>query len=169
MKNKYYIIAIVILAIIVILVFREPVERKLMEQGLIGDFKYFKYSEFDSPDMPGSGEKYMNKDFIKMLDKARGMAGVPFKINSGYRTTKRNEDVGGVADSAHTKGLAVDISTTPETKKVILDSLLKVGFVRVGIGNNFIHVDNDKSKPQYVAWAYTSTGTKPISFPPNIT
>ena len=86
--------------------------------------KYFNLSEFDSPDQAGSGA-YMNPDFLRKLDKARGIAGIPFRINSGYRTEAHNRKVGGVNDSAHLKGLAVDIATTPETKDIIYNSLTK--------------------------------------------
>ena len=47
--------------------------------------KYFKFSEFDSPDKPESG-KDMDGTFIQLLDKARGIANIPFRITSGYRT-----------------------------------------------------------------------------------
>ena len=47
--------------------------------------KYFKLEEFDSPDLKGSG-KNMKKDFLVKLDEARELAGIPFKINSGFRT-----------------------------------------------------------------------------------
>ncbi len=117
-------------------------------------FKYFKYSEFDDPTVPGSGELYMSEEFIKKLDKARGIAGVPFKINSGYRTKEHNLEVGGVANSAHTLGLAADIAITPETKQKIASALYKAGFKRLGFANSFIHVDLDKSKPQTV-WNYS--------------
>jgi hypothetical protein len=50
------------------------------------ELKHFKLSEFDSPDLPGSG-KNMNPDFLKRLDEAREIAGVPFNINSGFRTS----------------------------------------------------------------------------------
>ena len=56
----------------------------------MSDFKYFNYSEFDSPDEPGSGKKYMSKEFIEMLSEARSCAGIPFFIVSGYRTRKHN-------------------------------------------------------------------------------
>ena len=49
--------------------------------------EYFKIREFDSPDEVGSGDK-MNTEFLEMLDCARSYAGIPFKINSGYRTKK---------------------------------------------------------------------------------
>jgi len=41
--------------------------------------KYFNYAEFDSPDLPGSGVE-MQGNFLSMLDEARGIAGIPFKI-----------------------------------------------------------------------------------------
>ena len=47
--------------------------------------KYFKYEEFASPDVPDSGE-FMDSQFLTMLDNAREIAGIPFKINSGYKT-----------------------------------------------------------------------------------
>ena len=47
--------------------------------------RYFTYDEFDSPDLPGSGE-FMEQEFLDLLDDARDIAGVPFIINSGFRT-----------------------------------------------------------------------------------
>ena len=57
------------------------------------DLKYFKLTEFDSPDEVGSGYK-MDKEFLIKLDYARGIAGIPFKINSGFRTKSHNKFVG---------------------------------------------------------------------------
>lgn len=135
-----------------------------MKLGVIGDFKYFSWSEFDSPDSPGSGEKYMNYQFVKQLDEAREISGVPFKINSGYRTPDHNAKVGGVKNSAHTKGLAADIACSGETCDKIVKALIKVGFTRIGVASSFIHVDMDTSKSQYAAWKYTSTGRVPVPF-----
>ena len=39
---------------------------------------YFNINEFDSPDEFGSGYR-MDKDFLRRLDTARGIAGIPFK------------------------------------------------------------------------------------------
>ena len=54
---------------------------------------YFRPQEFDSPDAPGTGDK-MYREFVKMLNQARHVAGVPFKISSGYRTKEANERCG---------------------------------------------------------------------------
>ena len=74
------------------------------------NLKYFKLEEFDSPDLPGSGEE-MKSSTLLMLDRARALAKVPFVINSGYRTKAHNESVGGVEDSTHLDGYGVDIKT----------------------------------------------------------
>lgn len=117
--------------------------------------KWFNYSEFDSPDAPGSGEKHMDKDFLAMLDRARTLAGVPFKINSGYRTAARNKAVGGVKGSSHTKGQAADIHCSDSRARAhIVGALMEAGFNRIGIAATFIHVDNDPEKPEDVIWLY---------------
>ena len=123
------------------------------------DLMYFTTQEFDSPDLLNSGEK-MDKGFLKLLDNARHSAGIPFKINSGYRTAQHNIDLEKrgykVAKfSAHLKGLAADISTpNSETRFKVLEALLLQNITRIGIGKNFIHCDIDKTKSQNCLWHY---------------
>ena len=121
------------------------------------ELENFNLSEFDSPDQPGSGAK-MNPDFLLKLDKARGIAGVPFKINSGYRSAQKNKAEGGKPDSSHLTGYAADIDL-PNTsgsrmRFQIVNSLIKAGFNRIGIANGFIHVDSDPTKDKNVIWLY---------------
>ena len=115
---------------------------------------YFTYSEFDSPDFPDSGRN-MDPTFLRMLNHARQIAGIPFKINSGFRTEEHNEKVGGSENSSHLRGFAADIHATSSTARYeILSALIKAGFYRIGIANTFIHVDSDPSKTQKVIWTY---------------
>lgn len=114
--------------------------------------KYFSIGEFDSPDAYGSGKKMHNSTLL-MLDKAREIAGVSFKINSGYRTKAHNAKLkGAVKNSAHTRGFAADIHTTTKTSKLIEQALRKAGFKRIGKYNTFIHADNDPLKPTPATW-----------------
>ena len=118
------------------------------------DLKYFKLSEFSSPDEPNSGSK-MDKQFLEKLDYARHNAGIPFKINSGYRTQKHNALVGGRVGSSHLKGLAADIGYNGSRDRyLILNALMEVGITRFGIAKSFIHCDLDNSKDSNVIWLY---------------
>lgn len=114
----------------------------------------FQIDEFDSPDVPGSG-KYMRKKFLDKLDNARDVARIPFIVNSGYRTKQHNEEVGGVSNSSHLKGYAADISCNSSIDRYkMIRAFIFVGFNRIGIGKNFIHVDCDPKKPKNVIWYY---------------
>jgi len=116
--------------------------------------KHFTLSEFDSLDSPGSGV-HMDPAFLSMLDSTREEAGIPFNINSGYRTLSHNIKVGGSHNSAHLRGKAADISAPSSTDKfLIIRASLHNGFRRIGIGSDFIHLDNDISLPQNIIWTY---------------
>ncbi len=116
---------------------------------------YFKYSEFDSPDLPGSGEK-MDATFISKLELVREKCGFPLFISSGYRTTNHNQLVGGKPDSAHLKGLAADIAIHNSNERyVLIKSAFEVGFRRMevgklGAGREWVHLDVDSTLPQDV-------------------
>jgi uncharacterized protein YcbK (DUF882 family) len=97
----------------------------------------------------------MDLDFLSKLDDARELAGIPFKINSAYRTPEHNAKVGGKPNSSHLKGLAVDISATDSRSRfIVLEALMRVGFNRIGVAKSFIHVDDDKEKSERVVWVY---------------
>ena len=114
--------------------------------------KNFNSEEFDSKDIKGTG-MMMNIEFIALLQKARDIAGIPFVINSGFRTTAYNKKIGGVVNSAHTKGKAVDIAIKNDRERyIILNALILAGFKRIGIYMTFIHCDNDDSLPMRVIW-----------------
>jgi uncharacterized protein YcbK (DUF882 family) len=90
-----------------------------------------------------------------MLDSAREIYGKPMVINSGFRTEEHNAKVGGTANSSHLKGLAADIKcTTSADRYDLLDSLMKAGFNRIGVGKTFIHVDIDENKTPFLIWTY---------------
>lgn len=121
--------------------------------------KHFTLSEFDSPDLPGSG-KNMQAKFLQMLDNARSVANIPFKINSGYRTKAHNDKLKekghkAVSNSPHLGGWAADIHCADSDKRfVIVQALIRAGFTRIGIAATFIHADCDPTKPANLIWVY---------------
>jgi len=75
--------------------------------------------------------------------------------NSGYRCPACNKAAGGVKNSSHMRGKAVDIKskTSPERYE-ITKAALAFGFKRIGIGKTIIHLDLDETLPQRVTWLY---------------
>ena len=116
---------------------------------------HFKIEEFYSPDMPGSGQANMDPTFLSMIDNAREESGVPYRINSGWRSIAHNKKIGGKVNSSHLYGLAADIHCIDSrSRSKILKGLNKAGFTRIGIADTFIHADCDISKPQSVTFLY---------------
>ena len=104
---------------------------------------HFESYEFNCPDLPNSGIN-MDDSFLQMLDDARSIAGIPFKITSGYRSVAHNKKIGGVQNSSHLIGKAVDISIkSGQERYIILNALIQAGFKRLGIAKTFIHADSD--------------------------
>ena len=117
------------------------------------ELKYFKLSEFDSPDEVGSGAK-MARGFLLTLDKIRADYGKPLRVNSGYRTAEHNSLVGGRVGSSHCKGMAVDFHCNNSADRtLLLAAIYKAGIVRVGIAKTFIHIDIDNNKGA-ACWLY---------------
>lgn len=88
-----------------------------------------------------------------MLDRARGLAKVPFSITSGYRSPEQNREAGGVWDSAHTHGLAVDLGCFDSRARLrMVSGLVMAGFVRIGLYTRHLHCDIDDTLPQDVLW-----------------
>ncbi|SDO04213.1 Peptidase M15 [Desulfonauticus submarinus] len=116
------------------------------------NIRHFKPHEFKCP---CCGRCEIKEEAILALDMAREMAGVPFRITSGFRCEKHNREVGGKPDSAHLGGWAVDIrATNSKARYKIITALINCGFTRIGIGKNFIHADKDPEKVQNVVWVY---------------
>lgn len=98
--------------------------------------------------------KGLNPRLVDLIDEARGFAEIPFILTSGYRNPEHNAEIGGVSDSAHTKGLAVDIKK-PDDPLLALKmvwALGLAGFDRIEIATQHIHVDIDGTKPHPVMW-----------------
>lgn len=77
------------------------------------DIRYFRRAEFRCQ----CGGKYCNgfpaepaEETVRMADEIRRRAGVPLNVNSGVRCTRHNADVGGVWNSLHLTGQAIDLA-----------------------------------------------------------
>jgi hypothetical protein len=109
-----------------------------------------KYKYFSAKEAEG-----LKPELMELLDEARGLSGIPFAINSGYRTKKHNKKVGGVENSTHLTGGAADIRCRNSSERwKIVTAALEVGFTRIGIGETFVHLGFSPDKAQEQMWDY---------------
>ena len=83
----------------------------------------------------------LNSDLLKRLNSLRETINRQIYINSGYRCKEENERVGGVKNSYHIFGMAVDI----EARNINISDLAiyaqGVGFNGIGKYETFLHLD----------------------------
>jgi len=121
--------------------------------GLYGGMKHFKLQEFDCK--CGCGSNNMQLYFLDMLERARTAANTPFVITSGFRCPAHNRKEGGKRNSDHLTGEGADIEIpNSRSRFIIVDSLILVGFKRIGIAKTFIHAGSRFDNPQKVIWLY---------------
>ena len=116
--------------------------------------KYFTEKEFNRC-TPSCSMNDMDAGFIELLDELREKAGIPLVLNCAYRSKEYDKSKGRSGNSAHVRGKAVDIRCNDSTNRYkILKAAFELGITRIGIGNGFVHIDNDKTLTQNVIWTY---------------
>jgi zinc D-Ala-D-Ala carboxypeptidase len=111
----------------------------------------------------GCGLCNPDPEFMAMVQKVRDLCRFSLSPSSGCRCKKHNSNVSKTPDSAHTPQdydgytHAIDIIFGNDSQCfAILKHAYTVGFTRIGINfaKKFIHLDNDKMKPQNVLFSY---------------
>lgn len=115
------------------------------------ELDYFAPVEF-SRCIPSCSKEQMSPEFMERLNKARRLAGLPFVLNSAFRSSEYDMQRGRTGNSYHCKGRAVDIKCLDSSSRgAIVRALIKSGFRGIGISNTFIHVDD---RPNMCIWLY---------------
>ena len=97
----------------------------------------------------------MHPEFLTKLERAREIAGVPFVINSAFRTVEHEQSRGRSGSSSHTTGRAVDIQAIDNRHRFhIIRGLYAAGFDRIGHHPTFIHVDDSPAHDKEVFFGY---------------
>ena len=95
----------------------------------------------------------LKPDLMFKLERARELFNAPIIITSGFRDAQSNELAGGVKDSAHERGLAVDIRCHDKELQIKLAWALGcAGFRRIGCYSAHIHADCDPDKASPAYW-----------------
>ena len=96
----------------------------------------------------------LERELVEGLERLRKVAG-PIHIASGYRSPVHNRAIGGVSNSQHTYGRAVDLHRSRMRSNVTEKIARDAGFKGVGIesrsNNSVIHLD---VRPTPARWYY---------------
>ena len=100
-----------------------------MKHFTIKELTRTKHTELSN--VPGSAEVANLENLVeKVLDPLREMYGKPIRVNSGYRSIKVNDAVGGAATSQHLKGEAADITAgSPAENRRLFEMLANGGYI----------------------------------------
>lgn len=112
--------------------------------------KDFSYSEFESSRIAEEKgicnviRSFVVRDAIKslvdnVLQPLRDIAGVPLRINSGYRCSELNAAVGGVPTSQHVKGEAADVAFPKPVELARMAADNHLPFDQMIIYPSFVH------------------------------
>lgn len=113
--------------------------------------KFFTDDEFTRV---GCSRSQICDESLERLDRAREIAGVPFVVNSAYRSPEFEVSKGRSGSSAHCLGRAFDIRCRNSSERYsIVFGAVAAGFSRIGIGSTFVHMD-DSSKSGPCIWLY---------------
>lgn len=110
-----------------------------------GDFwdgvKYFRKAEFACK--CGCGADEMEEKLIRIADGVRAHFGKPITVSSGRRCAKHNANVGGVSNSRHLKGKAMDFCVSGKTSAQVLAYVQKLNGIRYAyaIDSKYVHMD----------------------------
>lgn len=106
----------------------------------------------------GCGEANMDSAFMERLDMLRYRYNRPIILNSAYRCLEHNAAVGGVSDSPHTRGIAVDIKCNGQETYLLLKHATELGFTGIGVAQKgskrFLHLDDSIKAPRPNVWSY---------------
>ena len=96
---------------------------------------------------PCCGKMLMDLAFMRQLNMARWIAGIPFIVNSGYRCPEHNRQVGSTSEN-HPKGMAADIRCTDAGQRFrLVGGVIGAGMQGIGIYKTYVHCDINRPLP----------------------
>ena len=122
------------------------ITRAKMQELTWNDIKYFKKEEFTCK--CGCGSNNIQLKVVKVADEIREHFGKPAIVTSGTRCVKHNKEVGGVVNSRHLVGKAIDLyiedvdggTLVNYAKQLVTQGKLRYTY-RISANGNAVHID----------------------------
>ena len=102
---------------------------------------------FDSPDLPNSGYKYMEREPVIILDNIVRRTRITIKVIMGFTSKTYADKLKLVRSNSHRVGKAVKIRCVGTKKRITLvRQLIKEGVNRIGVSDEYVYFDTDDLK-----------------------
>ena len=119
-------------------------EKQLDVEGL----RVLRWSMFDSPDSPGSGYRFMEREPVIALDRAAHRYEYVPNIVLGYTSKNVADRMSLVSDNSHRIGKAIQVRCVGYKKRIkLVRSLIEQGVQRFAINKEVVYFDTDELKP----------------------
>lgn len=110
--------------------------------------RVLRWSMFDSPDTPGSGYRFMEREPVVALDRAAHYYKFVPNVVLGYTSKSVADDLRLVSDNSHRVGKAVRIRCVgPKKRLKLIRSLMEQGVQRFAVDRETVYFDTDDLKP----------------------
>ena len=106
----------------------------------------------------------IDEKLINFVQKIRSHFNQPITINSGYRCSKHNKNVGGASNSKHVYGQAADIIVKNVSPKEVAKYAESIGVLGIGLydtdkDGHFVHIDTRTTKAFWLGHAQVKQET----------
>ena len=117
--------------------------KEMDEEGL----SILKWSMFDSPDLLGSGKRFMESEPVWILDEVFRTERLKGYIHLGYTSKTYADRIGLGLESEHRIGKAIKFKCiNPSHRLRFVRSLMQYGIERITIYDNSIYFDTENMK-----------------------
>lgn len=124
--------------------------------------EYFEWSDFDCPLSPGSGERYMDRQFVLTLERIVFAENIHMRKNQitlAYVSSRRADQLSLEMNNSHRAGLAVRIrSTNPERTYKLVRGAMRENIRQIAVCSrkNYVYLANDilKDDLYLTDWSY---------------
>ena len=129
---------------------RSNKEDELDREGL----RVLRWSMFDSPDSPGSGYKFMEREPVVAIDRAAHRYEYRPDIILGYTSAAVAKKMRLATTDSHRVGHAVRIRCVGAKKRLkLIRTLMEQGVTRFAVTRDMVYFDTDPLKaPEFHIW-----------------
>lgn len=119
-------------------------EEELDREGL----RVLRWSMFDSPDTPGSGYRFMEREPVIAIDRAAHRYEYRPNIILGYTSKTVADKMRLASTDSHRVGHAVRIRCVGKRKRLtLIRTLMEQGVMRFAVDRETVYFDTDPLKP----------------------